>query len=183
MVTGGIYICMDLSKALRNHWVQAQLVLLAAAAAAGPIIPRLRDRSALGSVLTSVDPWALRAVGSLLCVAGVAFAAWAARILGAALTPEPEPLPDAVLVQRGPYGVVRHPIYTGVVLAGLGWTWAWSNWALALVVGLALALFLEAKAQAEERMLQARFPEYRPYRDRVRWRVVRPDPARPHRLP
>ncbi|MGH7630819.1 MAG: methyltransferase family protein, partial [Gemmatimonadales bacterium] len=103
---------------------------------------------------------------------GFAFAVWGARALGAALTPEPEPLPGASLVRSGPYGIVRHPIYTGVIVTSTGWTLAWSNWTLAIVVCVALIAFFEAKARVEERWLAGRFPEYAEYAKRVRRRVI-----------
>ena len=129
------------------------------------------------------DPWPVRVAGIVLSLIGVAFAGWSARTLGPALTPEPEPLPEARLVERGPYRIVRHPIYTGVVLALSGWTLAWSNWMLALFVGVVLAGFLEAKAAEEERWLHARFPGYADFARRVRRRVVWADSARKPRLP
>jgi protein-S-isoprenylcysteine O-methyltransferase Ste14 len=172
MVTGAIYICMNLSKALRDRWVQAQLVLLLLLGASGPILPRYAGLGPLDPLLARTDPWPFRLVGLAVCLLGLAFAAWAARTLGAALTPEPEPLPDVSLVVSGPYGIVRHPIYTGVVLALTGWTLAWSNWTLALVAGVLIACFFEAKARVEERWLRSRFPGYAEYARRVRRRVL-----------
>ena len=150
---------MNLSKAIRDPWVQAQLVLLAAAAVAGPVL------GGGGSKL-------LRAGGVLLLFAGLGFAIWGARMLGAGLTPEPEPLPDAFLVQSGPYGMVRHPIYAGVAAAVTGWTLIWSSWIVAVGVAAALLAFFSAKAGAEERRLRARFPEYAAYARRVPRKVI-----------
>ncbi len=172
IVTGGIYICMNLAKAARDPWVRAQLALLLVLGATGPLLTRYASLGPLDRVLNRVDPWPYRAVGVVVGVLGLAFAVWGVRALGAALTPEPEPLPGASLVQSGPYGIVRHPIYTGIVVASTGWTLAWSNWTLALAVGLVLISFFEAKARVEERWLRARFPEYEEYARRVRRRVL-----------
>ncbi len=172
MGTGGIYICMNLAKAARDRWVQAQFALLLVLDAAGPLLPRLVTLGRLDPLLNRIDPWPLRAAGILIGLAGFAFAAWGVSSLGRALTPEPEPLPDATLVTSGPYAFVRHPIYTGIVFASTGWTLAWSNWTLALVVMAALVAFFEAKAEVEERWLQARFPVYAAYAHRVRRRVL-----------
>ncbi len=172
MVTGAIYICMNLAKAARDPWVRAQLVLLLVLGASGPLLPRYASLGPLDSVLNRIDPWPYRAVGIAIGALGLAFAAWGVRALGAALTPEPEPLPGASLVQSGPYAIVRHPIYTGIVAASTGWTLAWSNWTLALVVGVVLIGFFEAKVRVEERWLRARFPEYEEYARRARRRVL-----------
>src|SRR5476651_2191042 len=57
--------------------------------------------------------------GNLVVVLGVVVLVWAARNLGSALTPLPLPN-GAGLAARGAYRWVRHPIYTGVILACLG---------------------------------------------------------------
>jgi protein-S-isoprenylcysteine O-methyltransferase Ste14 len=174
---------MNLAKAVRDPWVQAQFALLLLLDASGPLLPRYVSLGPLNPLLNRIDPWPLRSAGIVVCLLGFAFAAWGVRALGSALTPEPEPLPGASLVESGPYRLVRHPIYAGIVLASTGWTLAWSNWTLALVVGILLAGFFEAKARVEERWLRARFPRYDAYADRVRRRVVWADSAPRHRLP
>jgi protein-S-isoprenylcysteine O-methyltransferase Ste14 len=172
IVTRGIYICMNLAKAARDPWVRAQFALLLVLDASGPLLPRFASLGPLDPVLNRIDPWPYRAAGIVIGVLGFAFAAWGARALGAALTPEPEPLPDASLVRTGPYRIVRHPIYTGVIATSAGWTLAWSNWTLALLVGIVLLSFFEAKARVEERWLSTRFPGYEEYARRVRRRVL-----------
>ncbi|WP_354000928.1 methyltransferase [Gloeocapsopsis sp. IPPAS B-1203] len=42
--------------------------------------------------------------------------------LGDSLTPLPYPKNNGQLVQTGVYGIVRHPLYSGVILAALSWT-------------------------------------------------------------
>ena len=101
----------------------------------------------------------LVAAGALVALAGVA-------ALGRALTPFPQPVADTRLRESGVYGWVRHPIYSGVVLSSLGWSLAWLS--LAGVASSALVfLFFDRKAAFEERLLNARFPEYAAYARRV----------------
>jgi protein-S-isoprenylcysteine O-methyltransferase Ste14 len=87
--------------------------------------------------------------------------------LGPSLTPLPYPREDGQLVQTGVYGLVRHCLYSGLVLG----TAAYSLWQLSLSHGaIALALFvlLDAKARQEETWLMARYDNYGDYRQRVK---------------
>jgi protein-S-isoprenylcysteine O-methyltransferase Ste14 len=87
--------------------------------------------------------------------------------LGPNLTPFPRPSARTNLVQHGIYGLVRHPLYTAVICATLGWSMIRSSWA-AFAVSLALTLFFDAKDQHEERWLRQQFKDYAPYERRVR---------------
>jgi protein-S-isoprenylcysteine O-methyltransferase Ste14 len=105
------------------------------------------------------DPW-LAAVGLVLFVSGLAFAVWArlhiGRNWGTPMTRKDEP----ELVTSGPYHLVRHPIYSGILLAGVGTAIALS-WTWLVVVGLAGVYFIYS-ATVEERYLTEQFPEAYP---------------------
>jgi protein-S-isoprenylcysteine O-methyltransferase Ste14 len=74
----------------------------------------------------------------------------------------PEPRSNARLVMTGPYAYVRHPLYSGLMLFGLGCAIGWATpWHWLALVGL-LAV-LSAKARREETLLAARFAEYAAY--------------------
>lgn len=103
------------------------------------------------------------AVGAALVVAGVALSAAAAVALGPALTPLPEPSPGAPLVVRGPYRLVRHPIYGGVLAMALGAALALGSWVAALL-GLCLGALFWLKSGHEERRLRMVHAGYRAYR-------------------
>jgi protein-S-isoprenylcysteine O-methyltransferase Ste14 len=60
--------------------------------------------------------------GLLLVYAGILFACWARYILGSNWSSEVQLKQDHELIARGPYRYVRHPIYTGVLLALFGTT-------------------------------------------------------------
>ncbi len=82
--------------------------------------------------------------------------------LGKALTPNPIPRLDGHLETGGIYGLIRHPIYTAVLLAMLGIVvWGSSTWHL--VFFLLLVMLLNVKARAEERLLLERYENYRDY--------------------
>ena len=106
---------------------------------------------------------------ALLAIAGGAFAVWAGRTMGRSLTPFPKPV-EAGLVTRGPFALVRHPIYTG----GLGLFLGYSLFSSipALVLTGVLALLWAGKVRVEERHLTAVYDGYPAYQERVRRRFV-----------
>ncbi|HEY0867672.1 MAG TPA: methyltransferase, partial [Fimbriimonas sp.] len=95
-------------------WVVAQAVVLAAAFGMPYVLP------------DSVLPWppgtrAVREVAGVgLMVAGLLEMALGALRLGRGLTPLPKPTSNASLVRSGIFARVRHPIYGGIVLLGIG---------------------------------------------------------------
>ena len=141
-------------------WVVAQFVLMAVIAAAVVVPPDWPDGARV--------PFA--AFGVALALAGGALAVWAGRALGRSLTPFPKPAAAGSLVDNGPFGRVRHPIYSGGLLFCAGWSLFAGPVALALtgVLGILWAL----KARVEERHLASRYPAYSAYARRVRFRLV-----------
>ena len=59
-------------------------------------------------------------LGSALCAAGVLFAIWARRTIGKDWSAEVQIKEGHQLIRSGPYAHIRHPIYTGLLLATLG---------------------------------------------------------------
>lgn len=94
----------------------------------------------------------LDVLGIILMVAGLAIVLIALLSLGAALTPTPVPQEGAALRTDGIYALVRHPVYSGILVAALGFTLAvGSVWQVLMWV--ALAVFFYAKAFWEDRLL------------------------------
>jgi protein-S-isoprenylcysteine O-methyltransferase Ste14 len=142
-----------------EEWVVAQALLGAAVVLVATLAP---GRGNAGAIRLTV--------GIALLVIGLIVAVASARALGRALTPLPSPRPGAPLSRRGPYRVVRHPIYTGLILLAAGASLVGSGWAL--VPALALAVFLDRKATKEEEWLVQTHPEYDALRAAVRWRFL-----------
>lgn len=118
---------------------------------------------------TPSGPW-LRALGAVFGAAGALLLLGGARHLGAQLTPYPKPVEGGELREAGLYGMVRHPIYGGVLLLAIGWSLATSPLAL-LPLALLAGLFA-AKSRREEAWLVQRHPGYEDYRRRVRRRFI-----------
>ncbi|MHB1835925.1 MAG: methyltransferase family protein [Solirubrobacteraceae bacterium] len=98
----------------------------------------------------------LGAIGAAMMFCGLGVAIWARVVLGRnwgmPMTQKDEP----ELVTRGPYASVRHPIYSGLLLAFLGTALATSLYGLIIAVVLG-GSFVYA-ATVEERNLAATFP-------------------------
>ena len=110
----------------------------------------------------NTDPWR-EGVGLVLFALGLGLAVWArvhiGRNWGTPRTRKDEP----ELVTSGPYRLVRHPIYSGIIAAGIGTAVALS-WLWLTAVALAGIYFLYS-ATVEERYLAEQFPDdYPPYK-------------------
>jgi protein-S-isoprenylcysteine O-methyltransferase Ste14 len=77
------------------------------------------------------------------------------------------PLPGSQAVEHGAYRVVRHPIYTGVVLLLAGYGLIAGAWWSGLAAGAIAFVYVDRKAAAEERHLRAIHPGYADYCARV----------------
>jgi protein-S-isoprenylcysteine O-methyltransferase Ste14 len=111
---------------------------------------------------------ATRIAGVIACVAGVALAIGARRALGANWSAAAALKQGHELIRRGPYRVVRHPIYSGLLLAAAGTVAALLPTLQGLACLLILATGLRLKSLGEERLLGERFPEYAAYRREVK---------------
>ena len=78
----------------------------------------------------------------------------------------PEPNRGNQLVQIGVYGLVRHPIYTGVMLAAVGTALAHGH-IIPLLIALVLCAFFAYKSTFEETLLMQAYPDYVAYRQRT----------------
>jgi protein-S-isoprenylcysteine O-methyltransferase Ste14 len=108
------------------------------------------------------QPWRA-GIGLVLFALGLGFAIWArvsiGRNWGVPMSQKNEP----ELVTSGPYRLVRHPIYSGILVAGVGTAVALNwLWLAAVVLAGVYALY---SATVEERFLTEQFPEdYAAYR-------------------
>ncbi|MCL1693771.1 MAG: isoprenylcysteine carboxylmethyltransferase family protein, partial [Actinomycetia bacterium] len=68
-----------------------------------------------------------RLVGIGMVVVAVIIGTWSFVVLGRNLTIYPFPVHEATLTDRGPYRLVRHPIYLAVIVGAVGLALAWLN--------------------------------------------------------
>lgn len=133
-------------------------------------VPFVRIRTPVYPLYVPVLPHtiSIAGVGLLLTIAGLLLVLWARAILGTNWSGSVTLKEDHELVERGPYGYVRHPIYSGVLLMFLG---------TAVVVGtlgglLGFPFLLVScwiKLRQEESLLQDYFGrEYSDYMTRVK---------------
>ena len=134
-----------------------QFVLFAALAAALFFLP-------MGAAA-----WA-QSAGLVLAVAGLAvvfLALWTYyRVNGSLVNVSPEPDRNAQLVARGLYARIRHPIYLGVILSGLGVALIHGHF-VPLVIALLFVPFFTYKSMFEERWLMQVYADYAAYRQRA----------------
>jgi protein-S-isoprenylcysteine O-methyltransferase Ste14 len=141
-------------------WVFVQFVLLVGIA----LVP-----ARLGNFLAwpenLIGPTAVIGIG--IGLVGLIIGGVSALNLGGSLSIFPRPKDEGTLIQSGLYGVVRHPIYLGVILAALGWS-LFRTSILALLITLILVIFFDRKAAREEIWLAQKYPDYAEYRKHVR---------------
>jgi protein-S-isoprenylcysteine O-methyltransferase Ste14 len=109
--------------------------------------------------VTTNSPW-LQGIGLAIFLGGLALAIWARRYLGRNWGSPMSEKVDPELVTSGPYRSIRHPIYTGLILALVGTSLAISLYWL-VIAALAAAYFIYS-AFMEERYMTARFPDSYP---------------------
>jgi protein-S-isoprenylcysteine O-methyltransferase Ste14 len=105
------------------------------------------------------DPWR-GGLGLVLLAIGLGFAIWARVNIGRNWGTPMTRRDDPELVTSGPYHLVRHPIYSGILLAAVG-TAVGLSWRWLIAVAIVGVYFLYS-ATVEERYLTQQFPNAYP---------------------
>jgi protein-S-isoprenylcysteine O-methyltransferase Ste14 len=131
----------------------------------------MTSRVAVGGVLDGrfvPDRLEVAWTGVALTLAGAAFALWARFTIGRNWSGTITLKREHELITRGPYSIVRHPIYTGLLLTLFGTALVVGQWRGLVAVGLAFVGW-RWKSLIEERVMVEQFgPAYTDYRRRVK---------------
>jgi protein-S-isoprenylcysteine O-methyltransferase Ste14 len=123
----------------------------------------------LGNIPLWSPPWStigviggllLGIIGALLILAGLIS-------LGNNLTAVPYPKDDAQLVRNRAYSIVRHPIYSGIIIGSFGLALLRGSW-LTLLYAVLIFIFFDIKSRKEETWLSERYAGYDDYQKHVR---------------
>jgi protein-S-isoprenylcysteine O-methyltransferase Ste14 len=98
----------------------------------------------------------VRVIGVVL---GLLLGAWAILVMRFKVSILPDPARVSTLYVRGPYRLIRHPMYTSVLMVTL----SYSSSAVTGILWLLLLTVLIVKLRYEEVLLEARFKDYKAY--------------------
>jgi len=148
-----LYVRRRGAGAPQDRWTKWIIVLasragLFAAFAIAALAPGLRAYA---------NDWWTLGFGVALVLAGVALRAWAIVSLGRYFRREVTIEPEQRLVRRGPYRVLRHPSYAGVLLMVAGLGLAFGSWVSAAVALLVFFVGMLPRIRVEERALAQAF--------------------------
>ncbi|WP_439558361.1 methyltransferase family protein [Dyadobacter sp.] len=106
---------------------------------------------------------ALKFAGILTSTSGVVIILVSIFQIRRSLTPFPSPVKSGKLITTGLYGYIRHPIYSGIILAAAGYG-VQAGDISKIAITLLLILLFYFKSQYEEKMLMAFYNDYKQYR-------------------
>jgi len=110
-------------------------------------------------------------LGLVIVLGGLALAFWARATLGGNWSGTITLKENHTLVQSGPYGIVRHPIYTAILAMFLGSAITYGTRGAFLAFPVCAVGFI-LKARQEEALMQQTFPDaYPDYRTRTKMLV------------
>ncbi|MGA2487639.1 MAG: isoprenylcysteine carboxylmethyltransferase family protein [Roseiarcus sp.] len=156
----GVKSVAERAKGSRAHYLPMTLAVVLLAAPRLPLFP-------LDVRFVPAALWPA-ALGLALTFAGLAFAFWARARLADNWSSSVTLKRDHELIDDGPYRWVRHPIYTGLLVALAGAALAVGEWRGVIAVALA-AVALWRKLRLEEAVMRRQFGDtYDRYAERTR---------------
>ncbi len=109
-------------------------------------------------------------IGTILVVVGIGYAIWARAHLGRNWSSHPALKEHPELVTSGPYRYIRHPIYTGMLLAVLGSAIAVSVWWYIILIFVGV-MFVRRVFKEEEILTKEFSNQYLEYKKRT-WALI-----------
>ncbi len=123
-------------------------------------LPGLVKWAAPWSTIGVVVGLLLGVIGAILVISGL-------LSLGQNLTAVPRPKENGSMVASGAYRVVRHPIYSGIIIGSFGWALL-QNGLLTLVYAFILFFFFDIKSRREELWLFEKYDGYAQYQQQIK---------------
>ncbi len=169
--SGGRRAIADLNKSAQSHqspldtWLMAIIGLMMMVLGFGSLLINIGVLP-IGSV-----PDVLVLLGAALTLIGMIGTVYCRSVLGRFWTAELTISPDHQIIDRGPYGLVRHPIYLAVSVQYLGTALVFPTWWLILAVLIAVVAYV-LKANLEDEVLARTLAGYAEYRQRVKYRLL-----------
>lgn len=102
-------------------------------------------------------------VGLAIFVSSVFLRLWAIRILGDFYSHRVRIVSEHQIIDTGPYGFIRHPSYTGMLFAHVGFAIMFFNWVTAICLVCILLPGIVLRIVVEERALMASLKGYKEY--------------------
>jgi protein-S-isoprenylcysteine O-methyltransferase Ste14 len=154
----------DSAPLWQRYWLLRLLVAVL-------IVILVRRAGASGAVFVFSSIFTAPAVlgwaGAAVTAIGIGFAMWARFTLRRNWSPSPAAKEQHEFVMTGPYAYVRHPIYTGIMLAALGTALLGSI--LGIVVFVVVTITLVWRMDKEEQIMLELFPrQYPAYQQRTK---------------
>ena len=108
----------------------------------------------------------IKQAGTIILIAGALELILGLLHLNRNLSPFPTPKAGAYLVRTGLYKYIRHPVYSGILISGLGFSVVTGSGFRLIATSLLFILFCYKTIYEEEKLL-AVFPEYSDYKKRT----------------
>lgn len=116
-------------------------------------------------------PSVIRYLGISVMVIGIGLASYAVISLKSNLKPSPRPRAGGSLITTGLYSIVRHPAYSGILLAALGAS-LWMDDLIRIFLTVGLFVFFNVKSSIEESWLEKTYPDYAEYKKRINRKFI-----------
>ena len=164
--TGVVWVGLELRQGIKRrpegvkaNWTSELVFRLVVVAGilVGTVLSRVAPTAAIGS---AVAVWI--GLGLLWC--GIALRLWSVRTLGRYFTVIVQTSRDQPVITDGPYRLIRHPSYAGLLLAVTGVGLVIGNWwsLISLTVGMAVGLVFRIRVE-ERALLRDLGDDYRDY--------------------
>jgi len=150
----------------REPWSQRLVFILIFAASCDLLMHAGARFGILNYRFVPLRPW-IEWLGVALTAAGIAFAIWARNHIGKYWSATVSLREGHRLIRSGPYARIRHPIYSGMLLATAGTVLWVGRYGALLALGVTLIAFV-VKARKEEALLAGEFgPAFDEHRRRT----------------